>query len=86
MEGAARCVATGAEHVVMVPYFLSAGNHVTHDLEAARAALQARFTHVNFRLAAPIGRHPLMARIVAERVAEAWPESRAPESPSTPNA
>jgi sirohydrochlorin ferrochelatase len=31
-QGAARCVAQGAERVVLLPYFLSAGVHVRRDL------------------------------------------------------
>jgi sirohydrochlorin ferrochelatase len=65
--GAAACVAGGAARVILVPYFLSAGVHVRDDLEAARRALAARFPGVDFRLAEPLGRHPLLAQIVAER-------------------
>src|SRR5687767_11321784 len=64
--GAAACVAQGANRVLLVPYFLSAGLHVTRDLEEARAQLAAKHPAVEFRLCAPIGRHPLMIDIVAE--------------------
>ena len=41
-QGIARCVELGAVSVVVVPYFLAAGNHVSRDipaeLESARAA------------------------------------------------
>src|SRR5205809_172583 len=50
-EGAALCVQQGAQRVVLVPYFLSAGTHVQRDLTAARTALAERFPHVEFRLA-----------------------------------
>jgi sirohydrochlorin ferrochelatase len=70
-EGGRRCVAQGAGCVVMVPYFLSAGVHVRRDLTAARDRLAARFPGVEFRLAEPLGRHPLLADVVAERVREA---------------
>jgi sirohydrochlorin ferrochelatase len=69
--GGARCVELGAARVVMVPYFLSAGVHVRRDLTEARAQLAARFPHVKFRLAEPLGRHPLLAEVVLERVREA---------------
>jgi sirohydrochlorin ferrochelatase len=69
--GAARCVELGAARVVMVPYFLSAGVHVRRDLTEARAHLVARFPHVEFRLAEPLGRHPLLAEVVLDRVREA---------------
>jgi sirohydrochlorin ferrochelatase len=70
-EGAARCVAAGAERVVLVPYFLSPGVHVRRDLVAARARLAARYPGIDFRLAEPLGRHPLLLDVVAERAREA---------------
>jgi sirohydrochlorin ferrochelatase len=70
-EGAARCVAQGAERVVMLPYFLSAGVHVRRDLTACRDRLASRFGQVQFLLAEPLGRHPLLLEIVGDRVREA---------------
>jgi sirohydrochlorin ferrochelatase len=69
--GASACVAQGAERVVLLPYFLSAGVHVRRDLTAARDRLAARHPHVGVRLAEPLGRHPLLLEIVAERAREA---------------
>ena len=70
-EGGARCVARGAGCVVLLPYFLSAGVHVRRDLAAARDRLAARFPGVAFRLAEPLGRHPLLLEVVADRIREA---------------
>src|SRR6516164_8401696 len=58
-EGAVRCVGQGADQIVMVPYFLSAGVHVQRDLTELRDQLSARFPDVKFLLAEPLGRHPL---------------------------
>jgi sirohydrochlorin ferrochelatase len=69
-EGGRCCVAAGASCVVLVPYFLSAGVHVLRDLHAARDRLSERFAGVDFRVAAPLGRHPLLADVVAQRVRE----------------
>jgi sirohydrochlorin ferrochelatase len=66
-EGGRRCVEQGAGRVVLVPYFLSAGTHVRRDLAAARQRLAARFPAVDFRLAEPLGRHPLLLEVVDER-------------------
>jgi sirohydrochlorin ferrochelatase len=70
-NGGSRCVARGAKRVILVPYFLSAGVHVCRDLAAARDALAERFPQVEFRLAEPLGRHPLLVDVVAERALEA---------------
>jgi sirohydrochlorin ferrochelatase len=70
-DAAARCVERGAGRVVLLPYFLSAGVHVRRDLAAARDRLAARFRAVEFRLAEPLGRHPLLLDAVADRAREA---------------
>ena len=57
--------------MILLPYFLSAGVHVRRDLAALRDELAARFVGVEFRLAEPLGRHPLLLDVVAARAAEA---------------
>jgi len=71
VAGGEMCVAAGAKRVVMLPYFLSAGKHVAEDLTAARDELTRRHSGVEFVLAEPLGRHPLIAEVVAERAREA---------------
>lgn len=70
-QGAAECAARGARRVVLLPYFLSAGVHVRRDLTEIRGRLAARFPEVEFRLGEPLGRHPLLLEVVAERAAQA---------------
>jgi sirohydrochlorin ferrochelatase len=70
-EGGRLCVERGAGRVVLTPYFLSAGVHVRRDLTEARDNLARRYPDVEFRLAEPLGRHPLLLTVVAERVREA---------------
>jgi sirohydrochlorin ferrochelatase len=65
---AQRCVALGAECVIIVPYFLSPGVHVERDLVDHCAQLAETFPDVQWRLAKPIGRHPLVRDIVLDRV------------------
>src|SRR5262245_62095684 len=71
LAGGRECVARGAGRVVMVPYFLSAGVHVLRDLTAARDALAGEFVGVEFVLAQPLGRHPLLLDVVEQRAREA---------------
>jgi len=66
-EGGERCVASGAAHVVMLPYFLSPGKHVVEDLAAARDELQRRFPAVRFVLAESLGKHPLILEALVDR-------------------
>lgn len=69
--GAAACVGQGAGRVVLLPYFLSAGVHVRRDLAEACRRLAERHPAVRFRLAEPLGRHPLLLEVVAERARQA---------------
>lgn len=67
-EAFARCVARGARYVIVHPYFLGPGRHFTEDIP--RLANQAAANHVEVRFAVtqPLGPHPLLAEIVAERI------------------
>ena len=67
VAGGELCVAAGASRVVLLPYFLSAGVHVVEDLTAARDELARRHPAVEFVLAEPLGRHPLLIEVVVER-------------------
>ncbi len=66
-----RCVAQGTARVILLPYFLSAGVHVQRDLQEHRDRLEKAFPRVEFVLAQPLGRHPLLREIVAQRAREA---------------
>ena len=68
--GARLCVEAGADHVLMMPYFLSAGSHVTRDLERFRDELAEELPAVQFDLCPPLGLHPLMLEIIKDRVRE----------------
>ncbi len=68
---AAGCVTQGVERVVLLPYFLSAGIHVRRDLTAACQRLAERYPHVVFRLAEPLGLHPVLLDAIADRAREA---------------
>jgi sirohydrochlorin ferrochelatase len=71
LQGAARCLAQGARRVILLPYFLSAGVHVRRDLADLRARLAEENPGVEFRLAEPLGPHPLLVEIVNERARQA---------------
>jgi sirohydrochlorin ferrochelatase len=72
-----QCVERGADRVLMVPYFLSEGIHLTRDLTAARDELSARHPGVSFTLGKSLGPDPLLDRLVIERVRQT--EGEAPQ-------
>src|SRR5262249_6514842 len=73
--GAARCIALGVRRVVLLPHFLSPGVHVRRDLAVARDRLAVQYPDVDFRLAEPLGRHPLLINIMLDRAREAGLEA-----------
>lgn len=66
-----QCIAAGATRVILSPYFLSAGVHMRRDLTKLREDLAQEYSGVQFILAEPLGRHPLLRDIVLQRADEA---------------
>lgn len=67
-EAVARCVDQGAQLVVVHPYFLAPGRHWHDDIPRLASEAAARFPHVRHLVTAPLGLHPLMAKIMQERI------------------
>lgn len=65
-----RCTDQGASEIVIVPFFVQTGAHVTKDIPARVEELRKRYPAVRFRVTDHVGGHPLMARIVEELVTE----------------
>ena len=63
-----KCVAAGADCVVVMPYFLLPGRHWSVDIPRLTAEAAAKHPGVKFLVTAPIGLHPLMRDIVQSRV------------------
>jgi sirohydrochlorin ferrochelatase len=64
------CVQQGAQHILLYPYFLSAGAHVVNDLPSELDHAVHRHPDVKLALAEPLGVHPKLAEIVLERAQE----------------
>ncbi|MSQ96474.1 MAG: cobalamin biosynthesis protein CbiX [Gemmataceae bacterium] len=69
------CVDQGAERVILLPYFLSAGVHVKRDLQDQRERLATEFAAAEFILAQPLGPHALLREILLQRARESEPEA-----------
>jgi sirohydrochlorin ferrochelatase len=63
-EGVAQCVRQGAREIQVVPYFLSAGRHVAHDIpgEVAQAATEHPEVHIS--ISPYLGRHPQIPELL----------------------
>ena len=67
-EAFRRCVEQGAEIVVVFPYFLGPGRHVSEDIPRLAAEAAQACGGVEHRVAEPLGMHALLLQIVDERV------------------
>lgn len=80
-EGGRLCVASGARVVLMIPYFLSTGVHLSRDLAAARDQLAEEHPGVAFLLGSALGPHPLLDELVRLRIAETEGNRTLPADP-----
>ncbi|MGB3052774.1 MAG: CbiX/SirB N-terminal domain-containing protein [Polyangiales bacterium] len=78
-EGFARCVEQGATKVVVHPFMLSPGRHVTEDLPRLVAEAAAPHQGVRFSMAAPLGSHSGVIDAVIERCQSALPDAEPSE-------
>jgi sirohydrochlorin cobaltochelatase len=72
-ETLARCVAEGADHIVVVPVFLHPGRHLQRDVPRLVAEAQAAHPGGEIVLAPHLGAHPAIAPLVGELVRAALP-------------
>lgn len=63
-----RCVAAGAERVIVFPWFLAPGRHWHDDIPALVTEASAKFPDVETLVTAPFGVHPLLARLADARI------------------
>ena len=76
-EAAARIAAERIDAVTIVPLFLAQGRHLTRELPALVAGIQARHRNIRFRVTSPVGDAPefigaitaWIQRVVAENAA-----------------
>jgi precorrin-8X/cobalt-precorrin-8 methylmutase len=62
------CVNEGATRIIVHPFFLAAGVHVTKDIPETLDAARARFPWVDITYTEPLGMHDKLIEIVRERI------------------
>lgn len=63
-----QCVAEGASRILAVPYFLSAGRHVAHDIPAHVDAKKRQYPDLDIRLAEHLGAMPGLVDVILQRL------------------
>lgn len=69
-EAVSRLAVQGVKNVIVMPLFLTTGNHVTQDIPAELQSIKEQFSHMQFVLARHFAAHPALVQIVQERIAE----------------
>ena len=64
----AACLEEGAERIVVHPFFLYAGVHVTKDIPEAIEGAERKYPWVEFVYTEPLGIHEGLVRIILERI------------------
>ncbi len=67
-DALAACVQDGAKKVIIHPYFLSNGMHVTNDIPEIIKEAGTKYSDVEFIYTEPLGIHNKMAQVVYERI------------------
>lgn len=71
MDAIKGCVKQGAKRVILHPFFLSAGMHVTKDIPGMIEEVRGLYPDVKFIYTEPLGVHEKLAHIVMERISAA---------------
>ena len=69
------CVAEGADRVVIHPFFLYSGIHVTKDIPALIKEARKRYDSIEFVYTEPLGIHGNLVPVVLERINASSPQA-----------
>lgn len=70
-NGVKECVEKGAERIVLMPYFLYMGAHVSKDLPAEMEEAKGKYPNVEMIMTEPLGEDPKLAEVAVKRIASA---------------
>ena len=70
-EALDRCIRQGAKEILIIPFFMQAGAHVTKDIPAFLDKARTQHPECNIRSTDYVGAHPLMTQIVMDLVDKA---------------
>ncbi|MEE9404389.1 MAG: CbiX/SirB N-terminal domain-containing protein [Algisphaera sp.] len=62
------CVARGATHIVVLPFFLAKGKHWTRDIPSLTAQAAAHHPHTQYQIAEPLGADDLILDLLKKRL------------------
>jgi sirohydrochlorin ferrochelatase len=65
-----KCVAQGATHIIVIPYFLHGGLHIVHDIPAMMQDLANEYPHVTVIFGNSLGFDSVLVDLVERRISE----------------
>ena len=68
LEGIDLCVQFGANEIIVIPYFLSAGRHVIEDVPNEIAKGKGKYPHIKITTNDYLGNNPNIAQILIQQV------------------
>ncbi len=63
-DGIEQCIQAGAKEIIVLPYFLNSGRHVTEDIPQIIAEQKKRYPHTEIILRPHIGASPIMLELI----------------------
>lgn len=66
-------IAQGAQHILIAPLFLGAGQHIKEDLPRLQKALQTQSPSVTFEILPLLGENPQLQSLIAQTLSHALP-------------
>jgi sirohydrochlorin ferrochelatase len=70
-DAAARLVARGASHIIVIPYFLTLGTHMQRDLPRLAQEAARQNGGVEIQVTSPLDGHPALLEALLDRASEA---------------
>ncbi|MTI64828.1 CbiX/SirB N-terminal domain-containing protein [Methylophaga sp.] len=70
-DGVAECVSQGANEVIVFPYFLNSGRHVTEDIPEILDQVRPQYPEVCIVLSQHLGASPVMPDLVLQTAGKA---------------
>lgn len=69
-EGIEQCIKNGASEITVLPYFLSAGRHVSEDIPNEVASISGNYPDINIRIAPYLGSMDEIADLMIAQAAK----------------
>ncbi len=70
-EGIDSCVKKGATQIIVHPFFLGPGRHISEDIPSQVAQAARRHSNIRIRISEPLGGHGALIDVILDRVSDA---------------